>query len=293
MSLLGHFGDANNTQNTVLCLFEPGAEGLSADSFPTEESIFFGTRPGRRRVFLPDMATVPVDQARAMITDWRRDETGEEHPDPKLINRMVWEYRNVTDGYGLAAVMNALAEKHPGHPGADESERELPLMPDLMQAVNMASADSRGVLALVVPEDGDRQLEQQLAQLAFTEGIAGRTHVVRLTVTEWNDLRSSGAVTGGTDGVGFRVISPDPFGLEADVYAELSPATDLKSLGAHLVAELDAFREVWRKSDRTTHMRLASEQGLTWSEYDPDVDAIVAITPDTGAKKLGPERVVH
>ena len=46
------FGQKGNTQNTVFCLFEPDAEGLSAEGFPTYEGAYFGTRPGKRRPFI-------------------------------------------------------------------------------------------------------------------------------------------------------------------------------------------------------------------------------------------------
>jgi hypothetical protein len=65
MQLMGHgLGNADNTQNTVFCLFEPGAAGLAADDFPTEDSVFFGSRPGRRRPFLPGMANISTSSAR-------------------------------------------------------------------------------------------------------------------------------------------------------------------------------------------------------------------------------------
>ena len=290
---MGHgLGTADNTQNTVFCLFEPGAEGLAADDFPSEDSVFFGSRPGRRRPFIPTMANLSEEEARKIIRGYRMAEVGHE-PDPEIVARIAWEYQNVIDGHGLAKVMNELKGRFETKPGHEADLPTLPLFPDLGQTINMAACDSRGVLALIVPEEGHQELEDQLARLAFTEGVAGRTHICRLTTEEWAAVRESGLVSGGTDDIGLRVISPDPYGLEGEVFAELPIVEDLEQAKSDLIAQLDEFRNVWRKSDRTTHLREGSKNGITWSEYDPDVDAIVTISPTSGAKKLGPTRIVH
>ncbi len=293
MQLMGHgLGNADNTQNTVFCLFEPGAAGLAADDFPTEDSVFFGSRPGRRRPFLPGMANISEEQARKAIHEFRKAEVGHD-PDPEVVARIAWEYQNVIDGYGLAKVMNELTGRFETKPGHEADLPVLPEFPDLGQTINMAACDSRGVLALVVPEGGHQQLEDQLARLAFTEGIAGRTHICRMTTEEWASARKNRLVLGGTDGVGLRLVSPDPYGLEGEVFAEFEFVEDFEQAKSDLKEQLDAFRNVWRKSDRTTHLRMGSKNGITWSEYDADVDDIVRITPTSGAKKLGPTRIVH
>lgn len=293
MRLMGHgLGTADNTQNTVFCLFEPGAEGLAADDFPTEDSVFFGSRPGRRRPFIPSFANLSDEEAQKLIREYRMAEVGHE-PDPEVVARIAWEYKHVIDGHGLADVMNELTSRFDTVEGHEDDLPVLPLFPDLGQTINMAACDSRAVLALVVPEEGHQALEDQMARLAFTEGIAGRTHLCRVTTEEWAELRGSDVLSGGTDEIGVRIISPDPYGLSGEVFAELPVVEDLEQAKTDLIAQLDEFRNVWSKSDRTTHLREGSKNGITWSEYDPDVDAIVTISPTSGAKKLGPTRIVH
>ena len=286
MQLLGHFGGANNTQNTVLALFEPGAKGISKDSFPSEESMYFGIRPGRRRVFIPDMATISTEEATELVRAWRMAETGDPDPDPTIIERMVWEYQNVTDGEGLAKLMHDLAAKHPLKDGWDESPPVMPVFPDITQALNIAACDTRGVIVSVLPTDAaDDGMEQRLRRLLFEEGIAGRTHMAAVTPEEWAQARAAEQVKGGELAAGVFFVAPDPHGLFGTVWGEVGHDASLEDMRGELTKVLERFRAEWRKEDRATHMLRALEQGLTWSEYDPDAGGIVKI--GEGSKKLG------
>lgn len=283
MAVLGNtIGDADNTQNTVFCLFPPDAPGVSAGSFPNEDSVYFGTRPGRRYPFLPGFKKLGHDDAMAMVTDWRRrDKQGE--PDPKIVAKIVWEYTNVTEGDELARVMDELAAKHPAKD--DGAAPLLPVLPTLTQALNIAAADTRAVIAFVRRGDGDQALEETLARLAFEDGIAGRSHIARLTPEEWAKAGEDGRIQGSTTEPGVHVVAPDPFGLEGEVWASIAPDAGEDELRSGLRAGLDRFRAEWRKLDRKGHIAKGTELGITWSEYDPDSGGIVPI--QAGSKKLG------
>lgn len=273
LNLLGYFGHKGNTQNTVLCLFEPDAPGLQADSFPTHEAVYFGTRPGRRYVFL-DMGK---DALTANVKKWHGEQTGGAELGSDLLERMVHEYQVARDGDGLARVMQELAARHPGQPEAADSVPHLPVMPDLMQALNIAAADTRGVIVAVHPPGGDQVMEQRLARLVFEQGIAGRTHVARLTAAEWAAARESGQITGGTLAAGVVFVAPDPFGLDGEVWAEVGPEAGLARMRKQLRAAVERFRREWRKPDRKTHLRLGAEGQVVWSEYDPDRGCVAPI----------------
>ncbi len=289
MAILGHFGGADLTQNTVYCLFEPDAEGLTGDGFPTESSIFYGTRPGRRYAFFPRAATMPEDKLFKMMMKTRRVETNGAEPDPEVVRRSMWEYQNVVDGEGLARLMDDLAAKYPDK--GDPAERILPAMPDLAQTLNMASADTRGVIVLVHPEGGDPALERQLTSLLFEEGIAGRTHIARLTAAEWAEAKAAEQIAGGEFTAGVVFVAPDPFGLDGEVWAEVPVGTSKADMRTALAEVLDRFHRKWRKLDRVSHIRAGVAADVSWTEYDPDTGGLVRI--GAGSKKLGEVPTVH
>lgn len=286
MAILGsaNIGHADNTQNTVFCLFEPDAEGLSADSFPTDDAVWFGTRPGRRRIFMDAIDNVPQDESIEIVAGWYANEAGHEG-DPAVIERMVWEWRNVQDGYGLARLMDVLAAKYPAKESSRKQPPRLPVMPDLAQTINFAACDTRAVVVMVHPEGGAQALEGTLAQLAFMSGYAGRSHMARMTAEEWAAAKELGLVTGGDLEAGVMLVAPDPWGLDGEVWEEFPVDIERDALAIGLKEGLDRFRATWRKQDRTTHMRTALESNFSWTEYDPDVDDVVLI--GEGSKKLG------
>lgn len=282
----GYIGHVDNTQNTVFCLFEPHAPGLKADSFPTEDSVFYGTRPGKRGSFcLPSAAKMTKEEIYKAVALQRRTETRGEDMDPEKIKRIVWEYENVYDAAGLAKVMTDLAAKHPRVEGSEAGTPILPVMADLRQALNVAAADPSGVIVVVHPSERDVAIEQRLARLAFEDGIAGRTYIVRLTVPEWGLANKIGQVSGGSPAAGVYFVAPDPYGLEGEVWAEIALDATEDRLRTELVAVLDRFLQTYKKLDRLSHLTAGVENNISWSEYDPDFKAVVRIGP--GSKKLG------
>ena len=247
---------------------------------------------GRRRIFVPKFTELSKEEAAAYLTKWRSDELGTDELDPEIIDRMVWEYQNVTDGKSLAVVMDELAARYPAREGSDAVPAALPVLPDLGQTLNMASADSRGVIVIVHPDNGaDEDLEQRLSGLLFEEGIAGRSHAARLTASEWARAKEIAQVRGGELETGVFFVVPDAFGLDGDITAEFDGAMETAELRTGLVAALDEFRSTWTKNDRKAHLKAGAEGGFTWTEYDPDVDGLVTI--GAGSKKLGAEPEKH
>ena len=276
LTILGRgFGYAENTQNTVFCLFEPNAEGLSADSFPTEKSVYFGTRPGKRYPFMTQ--NFSAEKLMAAIMERRKFETDEATPDMNIVKRLVWEYRNVRNGNDLAKVMGVLVNKHPEKPAAQKELPLLPVMPDLTQALNIAAADSRGVIAAVHPAEGGDVMERKLRLLAFEQGIAGRTHMARLTAAEWAQAKQDGWVQGGELAAGVMFIAPDPFGLDGAVWAEVAADADVDTMRKELAGALDRFHKTWRKKDRKGHLIAGCEDEIIWTEYNPKTGEVEKI----------------
>jgi hypothetical protein len=285
MGLLGYFGHADETQNTVFCLFEPTAKGLKADSFPDEQSVFFGTRPGRRYTFLPGFHELPTEKQMELVKARRLDNTNGAPLDMAICERIAWEYRTVQNGDDLAKVMQDLAARFPARAESKAAAPVLPVFADLRQALNVAAADTRAVIAVVHAEQHDPAFEERLARLAFEDGIAGRTHIVRMNPAEWGKAKESGQVSGGSLSSGAIFIAPEPYGQSGEVWGEIGASASIEDTRAMLAAGLQRFRDEWRKLDKKTHIANGRENGLTWSEFDPDTGGIVRIEP--GSKKLG------
>lgn len=279
-----YFAEGANTQNTVFCLFEPDAAGLTAETFPSEQSVWFGTRPGNRMPVCCSVEAAPEQTKRIstellakLFVQRRINDTRDEDPDPELIERMIWEYRRSQDPEDFAGVMRGLAREYPQREAASASVPTLPVMPDLMQALNMAAADSRAVLVLVAPADAPNPCEQELARLVFEPGIAGRAHVVRQTPAEWDAARTTGQITGEALGSGLAFVAPDPYGLEGRVQAVIPGDAHPDRLRAEIEAALDRFRGEWRKLDRRTHLDKGGIERIVWSEYDPKTGVVQEI----------------
>lgn len=272
----GHFGSRSNQQNTVWAMFEPQAAGLSADSFPTEDVAHFGTRAGKRHPIMPDLK-VPMERLVKMIAKLRSDDTGDPNPDMQVVERIAWEYLNSRDGNEVAQIMRDLSAKHPAKPESRDQTPVLPVMPDLKQTIDIAAADSRAAILVVHADAVDEELERNLAQLAFEDGLAGRSHLVRLTAAEYAAAKARGQVHGGELASGVMLVAPRVFGLEGDVWSETPGHVGLSELRTWMHDALAKFHAKWRKPDRRTLLAEGSEKGIVWAEYNPDIERIEPI----------------
>ncbi len=268
-----------NTGNTAFVLFEPFAKGLSADSFPSEESVYFGSRVGARYPYCVSRWNDPPPDSRAyrkskatrirQIKRRRLEDLGEEQVDPALIERIIWEGDHGSHAAGFAQIMRELAAKYPLKEGAQEGLPVLPLMPNLTQAINMGATDARAVLAIVPPPEGEDTLSVHLARLLFEPGIAGRVHAVRLNMTEWQEAISQGQVTGGQPSPGLFFLAPETFGRTAEVQAQIPPTASETRIRGELLAALTEFHDTWNGLDRDAHMQQGAAQKIGWREWNP------------------------
>lgn len=278
-TLIGaQYSGIENRGNTAFAIFKPFAKGLAADSFPKEESIYYGSRVGR---LYPICLThlVPRKKRIAFIKQRRLEDLGETEVDPKLLKRIVWEHENGRDAPSVAKIMNELAARFPVLEGAAEASPTIPVMPNLIQAINFGAVDSRGVLALVEPSEGaDSPMYGHVAKLLFEEGIAGRIHAVRVKQFEWIEAREKGLIEGGTIASGLAFLRPETFGRNAEVQNEIAATADEAAMRVMLTGALRQFRETWQKLDRKAHLREGIDKQMTWYEYDPVSGEIVDIT---------------
>lgn len=278
LSIIGEqYSGKSNMANTVFCMFEPDAEGVSADSFPREKSVFYGSRVGR--LYPICLTPVASREARAEFVKKRRfEDLGEEEVDPELLERILWERENGRDGPSVAKIMDDLAERYPLKASAAESLPIIPVMPDLVQAINFGAVDSRAVLAIVQPSEGDDAMNENVARLLFEEGIAGRVHAVRMSTEEWESAKADDLVKGGNLESGLIFLRPDTFGRDAEVQLEIPPSASESQMRGNLVVALAEFRDTWQKLDRESHMKKGIEDDMTWHEYDPNTNSIVDIS---------------
>ena len=276
-----------NTANTVFCLFAPDAPGISKDSFPTEASVHYGSRTG---TIYPHCITHGADRKQRPDRYWARffqkrrlEDLGETESDPALIQRMIWEGKNANDGPGLARVMRDLVAAHPLKDGASESVPVLPVMPDLAQTINLCAADSRAVVALVLPKEGKDTMTAPLTRLLFEEGIAGRVHMVRMTEAEWAAAKASQTVRGSELASGVMFLHPNAFGRHAETQVEVPTTVDEAQLRRELSAALQHFHGTWRKGDRKAHLRQGVVEEAFWREWDPITGTFIDIIPQLSA----------
>lgn len=266
------------------------------DSFPGEKSIYFGSRVGGLYPYCISRANdPPLDSPRyvkarenrvAFIKKRRLEDLGETEVDPALIERIIWEGDHGADGPGLARIMRDLAAKHPLKPGAADSLPVLPLLPDLTQAVNMGAVDSRGVIAMVLPAEGEDTMSAHMARLLFEQGIAGRTHTVRLPASEWAEAKDKKLVQGGELEAGIFFIFSHPYGFEGEVHAEVPATASEEEIRAMLTASLADFAATWRKLDRKEHIKQGVADQISWREWDPNTKSIIDIAKkETGNDK--------
>ena len=299
MLIGSQFSGGMNVGNTVFCIFEPTAKGLTADSFPTEESVYYGSRIGGlypyciSRANDPPMGTPEYDallpKRIEFIKKRRFDDLGETEVDPKLIERIIWEGDHGADGPGLARIMMDLAAKHPLKPGAAESLPVLPLIPTLREAINLGATDNRAVVAIVLPSDGKDTMSASMARLLFEQGIAGRVHTARMTAEEWAEARSTELVKGGDKlAAGIFFMSPDYFGLQASVDLELPPTANEAELRAELTGAVQRFRQTWSKPSRMEHVQMGVAEKVSWSEWDVRSREFIKLPPYLDAKNAPP-----
>ncbi len=275
----GQYANAENNANTAFAMFEPTAPGMTADSFPREPSVFYGSRVGRLYPVCLQQPMKSREHKMAFIRKRRLLDLGETEVDPVLMERILWECENGRDAPSVAKIMNDLAARFPVKESASESHAIIPQMVDVPQTINFAAVDSRAVVVIVQPAEGDAsQMNANLSRLLFEEGIAGRVHSVIATEAEWQAAKAEKNVLGGELSSGVMFLWPETFGRNGEVKVELPATASEEEIRAALLAGLADFSANWQKLDRKSHLKVGMLEDMTWNEYDPVTGKIVDIT---------------
>jgi hypothetical protein len=289
-ALIGNkFSGKELTANTAFCLFEPNAEGLTAQSFPGEASVFFGSRVG---CLYPNCISTTMDPANgddrkyrvSFIQKRRLADLGEGKVSSTLLERIIWERENGADGPGLAKIMRNLSARFPTSKSSTSGAAHLPLMPNLRQALNFGATDCRAVVALVVPEAGNEAMSKHLSRLLFEQGIAGRVHLVRMSASEWAEAKAASIITGGEHPSGIMFVHPTPFGRSGQVHGETQPEASEQQVRQGLIHGLESFMKMWRKPDYFSHLKEGFARSITWREWDPVSKSMADLAPQISPK---------
>lgn len=149
--------------------------------------------------------------------------------------------------------LNAHAKKYPGK---KEVARELPRLPDLRRALNVAACDN---LPLVVVAGDAVAVEKKLTPLAWSDEFIGRALYVRTGKDD--DLKT---VKGA--GADLLVVQPGTYGLDGAVLAS-GRADETRAV---LEKGLKAYKPV--PKDSQAHIREGHRQGVDWKTPVPDTD---------------------
>ncbi|HEV3262364.1 MAG TPA: thioredoxin family protein [Gemmataceae bacterium] len=170
------------------------------------------------------------------------------------------------DAARMADTMNRIAREYGAKPPARGSLPELPTVPNLRLAVNVAACDNQPLVVLVAPsEESRRSLEERLIPLAWSDPFLGR--FVFVVVTETKELA-------GIEGVkatpGVLVVQPDRFGLKGKVLKQVGE----KASQDELRKGLQEVASLYRNEEKTfgSHVREGQKQGIFWETVTPVTD---------------------
>lgn len=173
---------------------------------------------------------------------------------------------NFEDAHEMAEAMQRIARAHPGKESASQTPPELPRVPNVRLAVNVAACDNQP-LVLLFGKDAEtrRQLEERLRPLAWSEPFAGR-----FVYAAASSVKELARIKGAKPEAGVLIVQPDRFGLAGvvlkQVAADATPQELRKCLheGAALhQREAGSF---------PSHVRAGQQKGVFWETVIPVTD---------------------
>jgi len=163
----------------------------------------------------------------------------------------------------MASTMNRLARRY----SSGGRARVLPVIKDVRLALNVSACDQLPVvIGCAMDEKQMKTMEKSLAKLAWDDAFAGRFSWV--VTTNVDDLKP---LQGRKSRTGIFVVQPDPYGVKADVLAEIphqaTPARMKKALA-------QALKKFDRKpKDVQRHIRTGRRSGVRWKTEIPVTDS--------------------
>src|SRR5207248_1516298 len=121
------------------------------------------------------------------------------------------------DAHSMAATMQRIAGEYASKPPAGGQLPELPRVPNVRLAVNVAACDNRPLVVLFAPDEKSRRsLEKRLAPLAWSEPFLGQfVYVTASGVEELSEIEGVQANSG------VLVVQPERFGRKGKVLQQV------------------------------------------------------------------------
>jgi hypothetical protein len=141
----------------------------------------------------------------------------------------------------------------------------LPTVSTVRLALNVAACDKLP-LAIVVADNQQEKtaMERQLASLAWNHEVVGKMTYASGTRS---DLKN---VHGVRLSKGYLFVTPNEFGTQAEVVAQLSPSASLSDLRSALKMAMESNDP--SQMDHRKHIRMGRQQGIHWDTAIPVTD---------------------
>lgn len=165
------------------------------------------------------------------------------------------------DAHDMASTMEDLARDYRGR----DEQKTLPVVNTVRLGLNVAACDKRPLAIVVGDTERDRKImENNLAPLAWSKEFVGK-----LIYTD-GSKRELNSVYGASLSKGYLFLTPNEFGTEATVVAQLGPNASSLELSSAMKQTINSYRP-WQL-DHREHIRLGRQQGLQWKTATPVTD---------------------
>ncbi len=128
------------------------------------------------------------------------------------------------------------------------------------QALNVAAADQRLLVAMNVKEKDQPQVKEKLEQVFSASDIVGKFHLNIMDPKV--DAKWSSSVQGDTSDPGIYIIRAGTFGLTGVVMNRLPEETDVDEIKAALVVANDEYSIMETRKKYSQHVMAGKRQGI-------------------------------
>ena len=167
----------------------------------------------------------------------------------------------------------------------EKSEAIVPDFHSLRSAVNVASADGRPLVVVFAPSEEMNQAEENFRAIAWHHDIVGRFHFDLESNEE--AIRDKLESKDSLQSFGIYVVSPDTFGLKAEVLIRIELGESPEKMRESLLAALQKYTANAQRKTYESHVAEGKRRGLYLEmpiEYGEDRDADGEIDPDHAAR---------
>jgi hypothetical protein len=170
------------------------------------------------------------------------------------------------DAARMAEALERIAREHGARAPAADRAPELPAVPGVRLAVNVAACDGLPLAVLFTPAgEPGRALERRLAELAWGGEFLGRFIYARAS-----GAKDLAPIEGARAEAGLLVVQPDAFGLKGKVLRQAGASASLEELARCLREGAALYRG--EEKSFAGHVRGGREKGAFWEAAIPVTD---------------------